>query len=149
MLEISSIRNHSANPASNSPTTRPINCSMIFLVLGFGAPPTLTSRRLLDSFQSKTLSKKTQKTNTTCKRTSKYLLYTQQYSCHEHHSNNSDGIHHQTQNILFHNHSFFPLDKYQVTVTSSPPTKSSGVMSKEDSRHSAASSAQPRVRAWE
>ena len=80
---------------------------------------------------------------------SKYLLYTQQYTCHEHHAYNSDGVHHQTQNILFHNHSFFPLDKYHVTVTSSPPTKSSGVMSKEDSRHSAASSAQPRVRACE
>jgi len=33
----------------------------------------------------------------------KYLLYTQQYTCHEHHAYNSDGIHHQTQNILFHN----------------------------------------------
>ena len=52
------------------------------------ALPTLTSRKMLNSFQSKTLSKKMQKTNTTCKRKSKYiyfsnLLYTT--PCHAHH----------------------------------------------------------------
>ncbi len=37
----------------------------------------------------------------------RYILYTQQYSCYEHHSYNPDGIHHQTQNILFHNRTNF------------------------------------------
>ena len=30
-------------------------------------------------------------------------LNTQEHSCYEKHSNDADGIHYQTQNILFHN----------------------------------------------